>query len=212
MKKYVVKTPKVVKHIFNNWKWKFSTEEKIIYLTFDDGPTPQITEWVLNELKKYEAKATFFCLGKNVANYPDIVSAIANNGHSIGNHTHNHINGLLTKTDKYLTNIAYAENAIQNVTKIKPNLFRPPYGKFKISQSKKIRKKGYKIIMWDVLSADFDNSITSEQCLNNVIKNTENGSVITFHDSKKAYKNLKDTLPKVLKYYYEKGYVFEKIS
>jgi peptidoglycan/xylan/chitin deacetylase (PgdA/CDA1 family) len=212
MKKYVVKTPTVIKHIFNHWRWKFSTEEKIIYLTFDDGPTPKITKWVLDELKKYDAKATFFCLGKNVANHPNLTSAILNDGHSIGNHTHNHLNGLHTKTDEYLANVISAENTIQKVTKKMPNLFRPPYGKIKFSQSKKLRKSGYKIIMWDVLSADFDTSITTKQCLHNVIKNTENGSVITFHDSKKAYKNLEYTLPKILKYYSEKGYVFKNIS
>jgi peptidoglycan/xylan/chitin deacetylase (PgdA/CDA1 family) len=212
MKKYVVKTPTIIKHIFNNWKWKFSTEEKIIYLTFDDGPTPKITEWVLKELKKHNAKATFFCLGKNVADHPNLTTAILNNGHSIGSHTHNHLNGLHTKTKDYLTDVTFAENILQKTTNTKPNLFRPPYGKIKFSQSKKIRKKGYKIIMWDVLSADFDTSITTEQCLLNVIKNTENGSVITFHDSKKAFENLKYTLPKVLSYYSEKGYVFEKIS
>jgi peptidoglycan/xylan/chitin deacetylase (PgdA/CDA1 family) len=211
MKKYFVKTPKVVKHIFNNWRWKFTDEEKVIYLTFDDGPTPEITAWVLSELKKYKAKATFFCLGKNVANQPNLASAIITEGHTIGNHTHNHINGLHTTASKYLTDVIYAENAILKTTKIKPNLFRPPYGKFKISQSKQLRKKGYKIIMWDVLSADFDTSISSEQCLNNVIKNTENGSIITFHDSKKANDNLTYVLPKVLKYYSEKGFVFKGI-
>jgi len=212
MKRYIVKTPKIVKHIFNNWKWKFVTEEKVIYLTFDDGPTPKITEWVLNELKKYEAKATFFCVGKNVTKHPNLASAIVNDGHAIGNHTYNHIKGAHKTTDKYLADVIYAENTIQKITNIKPNLFRPPYGKFKISQSKQLRKKGYKIIMWDVLSADFDNTITTEQCLHNVIKNTENGSVITFHDSKKAHGNLKFVLPKVLKYYSEKEYAFEKIS
>ncbi len=212
MKKYVVKTPKIVKHIFNNWKWKFSKEEKIIYLTFDDGPTPKITNWILNELEKYCAKATFFCLGKNVANNPDLAISIINNGHSLGNHTYNHFNGLHTKTEEYLADVNAAENTIQKITKKKTNLFRPPYGKIKFYQSKKIRKKGYKIIMWDVLSADFDTTISSKQCLHNVIKNTESGSIITFHDSEKASKNLKFALPEVLKYYSEKGYVFENIS
>ncbi|MCF6181942.1 polysaccharide deacetylase family protein [Lutibacter sp.] len=211
MKKYIVKTPKVVKHIFSNWKWKFSTLEKVIYLTFDDGPTPKITTWVLNELKKHKAKATFFCVGKNVVNHPKIVSTVINEGHTIGNHTHNHAKGLNMTTDKYLLEVASGEKAILKTTKIKPNLFRPPYGKFKISQAKQIRKKGYKIIMWDVLSADFDTSITKEQCLHNVIKNTENGSVVTFHDSKKAIENLKYVLPKILKYYSEKGFAFKAI-
>lgn len=211
MKKYIVKTPKVVKHIFNNWKWKFSEEEKVIYLTFDDGPTPEITTWVLNELKKHEAKATFFCVGKNVDAHPNLANSLIKEGHIIGNHTYNHAKGINMTTNKYLVEVTSSEKVILKTTKTKPNLFRPPYGKFKFSQAKQIRKKGYKIIMWDVLSADFDTSITKEQCLHNVIKNTENGSIVTFHDSEKATKNLEYVLPKILKYYSEKGFVFKAI-
>lgn len=211
MKKYIVKTPKVVKHIFNNWKWKFSKEEKIIYLTFDDGPTPKITTWVLNELKKHDAKVTFFCVGKNVDAHPNLANCLIKEGHIIGNHTYNHVKGINMTTTKYLLEVTSSEKTILKTTKTKPNLFRPPYGKFKFSQAKQIRKKGYKIIMWDVLSADFDTSITKEQCLHNVIKNTENGSIVTFHDSKKATKNLKYVLPKILKYYSEKGFTFKAI-
>jgi peptidoglycan/xylan/chitin deacetylase (PgdA/CDA1 family) len=212
MKKYFVKTPKVIKHIFNHWNWRFDNENKVIYLTFDDGPTPKITDWVLNELNKYKAKATFFCLGKNVVNYPELTTRIVEEGHAVGNHTYNHIKGLNSSTAEYLSDVIYAEKAIFKITKTKPNLFRPPYGKFKITQAKQIRKIGYKIIMWDVLSADFDTNIIPEQCLQNVIKNTENGSIITFHDSKKANNNLSYVLPKILKYYSEKGFVFEGIS
>jgi len=212
MKKYFVKSPKVLNHLFNQWKWRFSQQELAIYLTFDDGPTPDITEWTLNQLKKYKAEATFFCLGKNVAKYPEIFSKIVNQGHAIGNHTYNHINGLKHATDKYIADVISSEKTIFKIGNIKSTLFRPPYGKFRISQSKKIRKIGYKIVMWDVLSADFDASISNIDCLLNVVKNTENGSIIVFHDSKKASEKLKYALPKVLEYYAQKGYSFKKIS
>ncbi|MBI9040121.1 polysaccharide deacetylase family protein [Lutibacter sp.] len=208
MKKYFVKTPYLLKLIFNNWVWSFSKKEKVIYLTFDDGPTPEITEWTLQELKKYQAKATFFCIGKNVVANPEIFKKIIDDGHSIGNHTHNHLNGRKTSFNLYIDNILKAETTIKPATK----LFRPPYGKLTLAQSFKLRKLGYKIIMWDVLSADFDNSITNKKCLENVIKNTENGSVLIFHDSVKATKKLQYVLPLILDYYTAKNYRFEKIT
>jgi len=207
MKSYLVQTPRLVQLFFRNWVWSFSKKEKALYLTFDDGPTPEVTEWTLNELKKHDAKATFFCIGKNVVQYPKIYQKIIDQGHSIGNHTHNHLKGLKTTTEEYLDNIAKAELVLQNNSK----LFRPPYGKFKRSQAKKLRKKGYKIIMWDVLSADFDTTISPEKCLENVIRYTDNGSIIVFHDSVKARKNLYFTLPKIVEYYTEKGYAFKSI-
>ena len=207
MKPYLVKTPSLIKFLFRNWVWSFSKKEKTIYLTFDDGPTPEITEWVLNQLKKYNAKATFFCIGKNIQQHPEIFEKISKNSHSIGNHTHNHLNGLKTTTSNYIKNIEDSEDYIQ-----KSALFRPPYGKLRFSQSRKIRKKGYKIVMWSVLSADFDTSITKEKCLENVIGYTTKGSIIVFHDSIKAANKLKFVLPKVLEYYTEKGFVFKKIS
>ena len=207
MKSYLVQTPRLVQLFFRNWVWSFSKKEKALYLTFDDGPTPEVTEWTLNQLKKHDAKATFFCIGKNVVQYPKIYQKIIDQGHSIGNHTHNHLKGLKTTTEEYLDNIAKAELVLQNNSK----LFRPPYGKFKRSQAKKLRKKGYKIIMWDVLSADFDTTISPEKCLENVIRYTDNGSIIVFHDSVKARKNLYFTLPKIVEYYTEKGYAFKSI-
>jgi peptidoglycan/xylan/chitin deacetylase (PgdA/CDA1 family) len=207
MKKYFVKTPYLLKLIFNNWLWSFSKKEKAIYLTFDDGPTPEITEWTLNELKKYNAKATFFCIGKNVKANSEIFKKIVDAGHSIGNHTNNHLNGSKTSLSLYIDNILKAENTIQS----EPKLFRPPYGKLTLKQSFNIRKLGYKIVMWDVLSADFDNTITNKKCLENVIKNTESGSILIFHDSVKANKKLKYVLPKILDYYTAKNYSFKKI-
>ncbi len=208
MKTYLVKTPSLIKFIFKNWVWSFSKKEKIIYLTFDDGPTPEITEWTLAQLNKYHAKATFFCIGKNVQQYPKIYQKIVENNHSIGNHTHNHLHGLKTTTADYLDNINKAELAFQK----KPKLFRPPYGKLSFSQAKKIRENGSKIVMWDVLSADFDTSISKEECLKNVIKHTSNGSIVVFHDSVKASEKLKFVLPQLLEYYTSKGYIFKSIE
>lgn len=208
MKMYFVKTPKLIKTVFFKWFWSFSTKEKIIYLTFDDGPTSEITEWTLNELNKHNAKATFFCIGKNIEEHPEIFQKILNEGHSVGNHTNNHLNGFKTSTKVYLKNIELSK---QKFGAKKPYLFRPPYGKITLKQSKKIRDKGYKIIMWDVLSADFDTTITNQTCLKNVIKYTANGSIIVFHDSVKASEKLKYVLPQVLEYYSNNGYSFKQI-
>lgn len=205
---YWVKTNFLIKKIFSKYIWDMPPIGKTIYLTFDDGPTPEVTEWVLEELKKHQAKATFFCIGNNIKNNPNIISKIISDGHTFGNHTFNHLNGWKTSTDLYLKNVSLCENLLP-LTKTK--LFRPPYGKIKSSQANELIKMGYKIIMWDVLSADFDPSITKEKCLKNVISNIAPGSIIIFHDSVKAFKNLEYTLPKVLKYWKEKGFVFEVI-
>jgi len=207
MKQYFIKTPNPVKLIFKNWVWSFSSKEKNLYLTFDDGPTPEITNWTLDQLDKYNAKATFFCIGKNVEQHPTIFKNIIEREHTVGNHTHNHLNGYNKKKSTYIQNVEAAEKHLTNTSK----LFRPPYGKLKLAQSKKLRKKGYKIIMWDVLSADFDLSITPEKCLKNVIGNVENGSIIVFHDSVKAHEKLQYVLPIILEYYTEKGYQFKAI-
>jgi peptidoglycan/xylan/chitin deacetylase (PgdA/CDA1 family) len=215
MKKYIVKTPSLIKIIFNKWVWSFSKKEKVIYLTFDDGPTPEITNWTLKELNKYNAKATFFCIGKNVLENPSIFQKIINDDHSIGNHTHNHLNGLKNTKEEYLNNIELAEESIQQFNDAtfqqKSKLFRPPYGKLSLKQASTLRKKGYKIIMWDVLSADFDSTISNKKCLENVIKNTKNGSIIVFHDSIKASEKLKYVLPKILNFYASKSYTFKNI-
>lgn len=209
MKFYWIKTNQLIKKIFPNYIWSIPNSERKIYLTFDDGPTLTITEWVLDELEKQDAKATFFCIGNNIEKHPEIFEKIINKGHSVGNHTFNHLNGWKTNTDKYIENTKICESAIYN---LQSKIFRPPYGKIKISQSIKLRNLGYKIIMWDVLSADFDKEVSPEKCLKNVIENTESGSIIVFHDSNKAFTNLKHTLPIALKYWKEKGFIFEVIS
>ena len=213
MKFYIPKTPSCMMRFFSKYTWCFSRDVKEIYLTFDDGPTPEVTQFVLDELKKYNAKATFFCIGKNILNHPDVFKKIQNSKHTIGNHTHNHLNGWATKNKDYIDNFLQCEHIISKTLdkSTKPKLFRPPYGKIKKSQAKLILKKGYRIIMWDVLSADFDNSTSNVACLRNVLNNTKNGSIIVFHDSVKASEKLKFVLPKVLKELSEKGFVFKAI-
>ena len=209
IKFYWIKTNLLIKKIFRHYVWDIPNTENKIYLTFDDGPTPEITEWVLQELQKYNAKATFFCIGNNIEKYPEIFSKVITEGHSIGNHTFSHLNGWKTSTKEYLENAKLCGESISN---LKSKLFRPPYGKIKASQSKKLRQLGYKIIMWDVLSADYDNSISAAKCLKNVSNNVTAGSIIVFHDSVKAFPNLEYTLPKALKILSERGFVFEAIK
>jgi peptidoglycan/xylan/chitin deacetylase (PgdA/CDA1 family) len=204
-----VKTNRFIKWIFPNYVWDISNDGQKVFLTFDDGPTPEITEWVLEQLKKYNAKATFFCIGNNIEKYPEIFQKTIAEGHAIGNHTFNHLNGWKTSTEVYIENVKLYET--QNPKLVTRNLFRPPYGKIKHSQSKILRKLGYKIIMWDVLSRDYDQRISSTQCLENVLSNIETGSIIVFHDSVKAEHNLKYVLPKTLEFLKEKGFICDKI-
>ena len=213
MKSYFPRTPRFMMRFFSTYAWRFLSDKKEIFLTFDDGPTPHITQFVLTELKKYNAKATFFCIGKNIQNHPEIFSKLISDGHSIGNHTQNHLKGWKNETNTYVKNALECEQTIKqfNTSTITKKLFRPPYGKIKKNQAKQLIKKGYKIIMWSVLSADFDTKISNEKCLENVLKNTEPGSIIVFHDSVKAAERMKYALPKVLKHFSDKGFVFKSI-
>ena len=205
-----VKTNRIIKWIFPNYVWDIPNDGQKVFLTFDDGPTPEITEWVLEQLKKYNAKATFFCIGNNIEKYPEIFQKTIAEGHAIGNHTFDHLNGWKTTTEDYIENVKLYET--QNPKLVTRNLFRPPYGKIKHSHSKILRKLGYKIIMWDVLSRDYDQSISAAQCLENVLSNIETGSIIVFHDSVKAEHNLKYVLPKTLEFLKENGFVCDKID
>lgn len=207
MKPYLVNTPRFIQYFFSNQVWNFPNKKNTIFLTFDDGPIPKITPWVIKVLKKHQAKATFFCIGENIQKNPEILKALIVEGHSIGNHTFNHLKGWKTNTKKFIKNTEKAQQLINSeISKIMhfhtpiTYLFRPPYGKITPYQSKILRQKGYKIIMWDVLSADFDYKTTKEKCLQNVLNNIKEGSIVVFHDSLKAEEKLKYVLPKVLQY------------
>ncbi|MEQ1675947.1 MAG: polysaccharide deacetylase family protein [Chitinophagaceae bacterium] len=201
---YFVKTPWWLKKIYSSYLWSIDTNEKTVYLTFDDGPHPQATPFVLDELKKYDAKATFFCIGKNVEAHPDIYKRILDEGHRVGNHTQNHLNGWKTDTDAYLADISEAAKQIDST------LFRPPYGRIRTVQAKRL--KAYKIVMWDVLSGDFDESVSKEKCLHNVTSRSKPGSIIVFHDSQQALTRLQHALPAAMQFFKESGYSFRKIE
>jgi len=207
-----------IKLLFPKYVWDIPNHENKVYLTFDDGPTPEITEWVLDQLQLYDAKATFFCIGNNIEKNPEIFNKIITRGHAFGNHTFNHLKGWKTDTNEYVENTRRCSLFIREKGKVISDkgdtfeLFRPPYGKIKTSQSRALRRLGYKIIMWDVLSRDFDKTIAPEECLKNVLKNVETGSIIVFHDSIKAAQNLKYVLPKTLAFLKERGFVCAKID
>jgi peptidoglycan/xylan/chitin deacetylase (PgdA/CDA1 family) len=205
---YLIKTPFWLRAIYSNCTWKIPTKDKVIYLTFDDGPDPEATAFVLANLKKYNAKATFFCIGNNVLKHPNIYESVLKDGHRVGNHTYDHLNGWQTENLLYIDNIKDAKNMIESI------LFRPPYGRIKKSQIKLLKQSDSlpnQIIMWDVLSGDFDQKVDGETCARNVIKNTVPGSIIVFHDSQKAWDRMSVALPIVLEYFSNLGYRMELI-
>ena len=201
----MAKMEHIAAKIVRDLTWHFAGKEKELFLTFDDGPTPEITPWVLSVLKEYDAKATFFCIGKNVKKHPDLYNRILEEGHSVGNHSHTHPRGWLVRNNKYYDDIDKAAEFIVS------DLFRPPYGKIGPFQIPKL-KKDFKIVMWDVLSRDYDKKLSGERCLKNVMDYAESGSIIVFHDTKKAEKNIKYALPNVLKEFTNQGYTFNSIA
>ncbi|MFN8286422.1 MAG: polysaccharide deacetylase family protein [Chitinophagales bacterium] len=207
------KTPGWLKALYPDCTWRVDTGKKAIYLTFDDGPIPEVTPFVLDELKKWKAKATFFCIGKNIEAHPQIFKRILKEGHSIGNHTQDHLSGWKHQNKTYLSNITRCDESIKTVldSKLKQKhskpLFRPPYGKLKPSQYKALKDK-YRIVMWDVLTYDFDLKIPKSRVLKAALKHTEAGSIIVFHDSLKAKSKVEYALPLVLEHFSREGYTF----
>lgn len=204
---FLHKIPWIATKIYPNYLWRVNTDEKVIYLTFDDGPIPEITQFVLDTLKKYEAKATFFCIGDNIRKHPNIFENILAGGHQVGNHTFNHLNGWKTETNEYVENAIHNSYLIPHTS----SLFRPPYGRITHSQAKILQNLGHKIVMWDVLSGDFSPEISPEKCLQKTIQSTESGSIVVFHDSIKASKNMMYALPKFLAYFSERNFKFETL-
>ncbi len=250
---YFVRPPFFLQWYYANLTWRKTTNEKTVYLTFDDGPIPNVTEFVLNTLRSFDIKATFFCIGDNITKHPAVFERIKKEDHAIGNHTYHHLKGWKTDDDTYLADFEKCQALTQT------NLFRPPYGRIKKSQIRKLKaervetkaerlkRKGERlktkihaqvisekfkveslkdespisnliahssyldIVMWDVLSGDFDTTITPEKCYQNVIKNVKNGSIIVFHDSLKAWDRMEYALPRVVEELLKQGYRFEKL-
>lgn len=201
---YLAKTPEAVKPFAADLVWNFSRTEKSIYLTFDDGPTPGVTEKVLEILSRFNARATFFCIGGNVRTNPDLFMQIQESGHSVGNHTWNHMNGWK------FSNYSYFRNILECAEWVPSKLFRPPYGRITRPQVKTLKKR-FSIVMWDVLSGDWKQDLNPEKCLLNVISNGRQGSIVVFHDSLKAEKNMLFALPRTLEHYAKLGYEFKAI-
>ncbi len=201
---YLSKTPGIIKPIAKNLVWSGNSTKKVVYLTFDDGPIPDVTPYVLDLLKAYDAKATFFMVGENVIRHPALYHKVLSEGHSVGNHTLNHLGGFHVDT------FSYAKNALLANQYINSPLFRPPYGRMTRNQSKCLRDR-YTVIMWDVLSGDFDLNISSDKVLSNVTRNVTNGSIVVMHDSLKAEKHLRKVLPSVLEFLTKQGYTLKAI-
>ncbi len=201
-----IESPVILPVLFPGLIWKIPVDgRKEVVLSFDDGPTLELTPWILDVLDKHKVKATFFCVGENVIKQPDLYQQIIDEGHQVGNHTFHHLKGWTTPNQGYYEDIQKADDLIGS------SLFRPPHGRIKPSQIARI-KKNFKIVMWDVLTRDFDQSIEPWQCMENVRKFTQPGSIIVFHDSLKAEKNLRHTLPKAINYLKEEGYSFRLIE
>ena len=204
MRDYLIRTPGWLTRLYPQRTWRIPTQEKILYLTFDDGPHPQITEFVLQQLDHYQAKASFFCIGENVDRFPDTYNQILQAGHTIGNHTQRHVNGWKTSDRAYLQDVTEASQRISS------DWFRPPYGRVRSTQVRLLKNRfpQLKIAMWDVLSGDFDRTKTGEWCAEQVIRKVEPGSIVVLHDSEKAWDRLQICLPILLRKFNELGYRF----
>lgn len=203
--RFLFQPNKIIKRIYPKALWYIETEKPELFLTFDDGPVPELTEWVLDELKKYNARATFFCVGENIIKYPKIFERIKSEGHTVANHTYNHLKGFKHKTADYMQNVEKCERLTNT------KLFRPPYGQLKKTQYKSLIREKYKVVMWDVISYDYE-KISANECFANITKKAKSGSIILLHDNVKAEQNLKAVLPMLLKHYLDLNYSFMSIS
>ncbi len=205
---YFSRSPALLRALYPDCVWRLRPAQNTVYLTFDDGPHAEATPFVLEQLRQYNVRATFFCIGKNIVEHPDIYQEIWRAGHAVGNHTHNHLNGWKTRTG------AYVDNVLEAAKYISSPLFRPPYGKIRRSQIRALKQKipGLQVIMWDVLSGDFDRTLSPQDCLQQVIFKSRNGSIVVFHDSEKAWERLQYTLPRALEHFRKHGYRMEPLQ
>jgi len=197
-----MRAPGILKLIFPDFVWRYNSDDKKVYLTFDDGPIPESTLWTLDLLREMNVKATFFCVGENVKKYPDLYRRIVEEGHAVGNHTHNHLKGWKTNTQKYVENVILASEFVDS------KLFRPPYGLIKRSQAKYL-SSDYKIIMWDILSGDYRQDISPERCYRDVLNKIRSGSILLFHNHVKSEKNMRYTIPRLIDELHTQGYEFD---
>lgn len=202
---FIEQMPDIVRLLYPTVLWRKDKDKKVIYLTFDDGPTEEITHWILKTLDEFGVKATFFCIGNNAEKHPEIVDEIRENGHSVGIHGYSHVRGLYKKQEEYLNDIKKSESII------KSKIFRPSHGRIYPSQVKKLNELGYKVVLWDVITRDYDTNLKEEEVLKIAKKYTRNGSIVVFHDSLKAEKNMKYAFPLAVKYWIENGYTFETL-
>lgn len=203
---YPVRIPRWVQRCFSAIAWRQPSQEcPTLYLTFDDGPIPEVTPWVLDQLQQYKAQATFFCVGDNVRRYPELYAQVQALGHQVGNHTMHHCDGWQTAADVYLNDVAQA------ATCIKSPLFRPPYGRLTPRQYRALQRAGYQIVLWEVLTGDFDEQLSPEACWEQFKDHLNNGSIVVFHDSYKAWERLSVVLPRLLEKYHQLGYQFKAL-
>lgn len=194
--------PGWVQKVFPGWTWRKTANKKTIYLTFDDGPSPEVTQWILDTLKAYEAKATFFCVGANAESYPRLLNQMVEEGHRLGNHTYHHLDAWRVTASHYVNNVQEADLLIQSA------LFRPPYGKITPSLGRQLKYEGFQVVMWNILTYDFDGKVDTDKALRKIVKKTRPGSIVVFHDHPKALPQLKQMLPAYLNKLRENGYQF----
>jgi peptidoglycan-N-acetylglucosamine deacetylase len=204
------RTPIWLHRWFDQYTWKINTNQKVIYLSFDDGPDPEVTPFVLETLAQYDAKAVFFCVGENLRRFPQIKEQVIQSGNMIANHTQHHLKGWSTSLPLYALNIEECEKYIGQEHSQK--LFRPPYGRILSDQGEWLAQQGFKCIMWDILTYDYDASLNIQNALKNISRKSRNGSIVVFHDSKKSYPQLKHLLPAYLENMTSKGYTFELLT
>lgn len=201
---YLVRTPRLIQQLFPGFTWRNETEERVVHLTFDDGPIPEVTPWVLDQLARYDARATFFCVGHNIEKHPEVYERLLEEGHLTGNHTFHHLDGWNTDNVAYLQNIRRCDRLVES------NLFRPPYGHLKPSQALFLQRH-YQVVMWDVLSGDFDPALSPKDCLKHTLKHVRPGSIVVLHDRIKSFDTLRYVLPRLLEALADQGYRFESV-